>query len=86
MTVSSRAAQVALAASLAPLLPTQFLPAWRPAPVLSARIAPAMAYDHGRERLVLFGGSDTGETWEWHGSGWLLRQSPNNTSCRRSQS
>jgi hypothetical protein len=40
----------------------------------SGRIHPAMAYDTGRSRLVLFGGAaedvGLGDTWEWDGTAW----------------
>jgi hypothetical protein len=41
----------------------------------SARAGNAMAYDSGRGRVVLFGGSDPfgknfGDAWEWDGSSW----------------
>jgi hypothetical protein len=44
-----------------------------------ARFALGMAYDARRERVVLFGGKGNfsislGDTWEWDGSVWLLRQ------------
>ena len=35
----------------------------------------AMAWDHRRQVLVLFGGDPgRGETWEWDGQGWSLRE------------
>lgn len=43
-------------------------------PLLQPRIDSAMAYDSGRGRIVLFGGSSNntalGDTWEWDGSTW----------------
>jgi hypothetical protein len=41
----------------------------------SERGSPAMVYDPGRERIVLYGGfgadrSDLDDTWEWDGSQW----------------
>ena len=40
----------------------------------AARYRPALAYDAARERVVLYGGWDTtdtfGETWEFDGSDW----------------
>ena len=41
----------------------------------SARGSPAMAYDPGRNRIVLYGGfasnqNDLDDTWEWDGNGW----------------
>lgn len=50
---------------------------WTPppnTPVPAARRAFAMAYDKGRERLVVFGGAGDsnafGDTWEWDGVQW----------------
>ena len=47
----------------------------------SARTAHVMAYDASRQRVVLFGGSgtvhtldDLGDTWEWDGTSWTIRQ------------
>lgn len=42
------------------------------------RLFTGMAYDHARERLVLYGGSLTnddpyGDTWEWTGDAWIER-------------
>ena len=44
----------------------------------------AMVYDEARERVVLFGGAHTvngavgflGDTWEWNGSAWVQRTTP----------
>ena len=51
---------------------------WRQAPLLEGRTAHAMAYDAARQRVVLFGGSPTaatsGDTWEWDGVRWQLRE------------
>ena len=50
-----------------------------PAPVLrpSPRLDPAMADDVARARMVVFGGESNGtpfgDTWEWDGSTWTLR-------------
>lgn len=48
-----------------------------PTPSPSPRGAPAMAFDSGRGRVVLFGGSahnaELADTWEWDGSNWTLR-------------
>jgi hypothetical protein len=47
-----------------------------PAATPPARMAHAMAYDTGRQRIVLFGGFSTvgqsalGDTWEWDGTTW----------------
>jgi galactose oxidase-like protein len=52
---------------------TQKLPATSP----SARREHAMAYDSGRDRVVLFGGTTQnerlGDTWEFDGTTWLQR-------------
>jgi hypothetical protein len=32
-----------------------------------------MAYDAARQRVVLFGGQDLGDTWEWDGVSWAQR-------------
>lgn len=43
----------------------------------SPRYAHAMAFDSVRGRVVLFGGIDTvarGDTWEWDGTRWWLRE------------
>ncbi len=45
-----------------------------PGPV--PRLGHAMAYDHNRQRVVLFGGFNgdyLGDTWEWSGASWTLR-------------
>lgn len=50
-----------------------------------ARRSPAMAYDAGRERVVLFGGGATNtesDTWEWDGAAWLERSPANPPSAR----
>ena len=40
----------------------------------SSRLAATMAFDSGRNRTVLFGGSTGGaETWEWDGVAWMHR-------------
>jgi hypothetical protein len=36
----------------------------------SPRVAHAMAYEAARERVVLFGGEDGSNTWEWDGVAW----------------
>ncbi|MDX2198679.1 MAG: hypothetical protein SF069_06870 [Phycisphaerae bacterium] len=54
--------------------------AWRqesPATVPPERYFSAAAYDSGRRRVVMFGGTDAGanaqgDTWEWDGSDWRL--------------
>ena len=45
---------------------TQLAPATSP----SARNGHAMAYDAACQRVVLFGGSNLGDTWEWDGTDW----------------
>jgi hypothetical protein len=49
----------------------------------SARNHTAIAYDSKRNKIVLFGGHDFGrqdvanvfgDTWEWNGDGWLLKE------------
>jgi hypothetical protein len=47
-----------------------------PASSPSKRGSPAMGYDPGRKRIVLYGGfdgreSDLSDTWEWDGQGWV---------------
>src|SRR5436309_145576 len=42
---------------------------------LSPRDRHAMAYDSARGRVVLFGGSGLGDTWEWDGTSWTQRAS-----------
>jgi cysteine-rich repeat protein len=37
--------------------------------------APVMAFDQARERIVLFGGAPSSETWEWDGVTWTERVS-----------
>lgn len=42
----------------------------------SARYQPAIVYDSGRKRVILFGGIEKsgqhlGDTWEWDGMGWI---------------
>jgi hypothetical protein len=51
-----------------------------PATAPPARSEHALAYDSVRQRVVLFGGTNTaftppffGDTWEWDGTSWLLR-------------
>src|SRR6185369_2919428 len=43
-------------------------------PIEKSRFGQALAYDAARERVVLFGGSDTsgyfGDTWTWDGQQW----------------
>ncbi|MBX3377982.1 MAG: hypothetical protein KF678_13380 [Phycisphaeraceae bacterium] len=52
---------------------------WEYTPASSSpglRFFQSTAYDAGRDRIVLFGGSQStylGDTWEWDGSAWLLR-------------
>src|SRR5262249_8435506 len=48
---------------------TQLFPPNSPPP----RSETALAYDEGRDRVVLFGGSPNGaqETWEWDGQTWV---------------
>jgi hypothetical protein len=46
-----------------------------------------MAYDVGRQRVVLFGGADGvgvpfSDTWEWDGSSWVQRAPVSNPSAR----
>lgn len=48
-----------------------------------------MTYDHGRNKVVLFGGSTYGvplslnrETWEWNGSDWTLITTAHSPSAR----
>jgi cysteine-rich repeat protein len=36
---------------------------------------PAAAYDAGRHRVVVFGGTPNAETWEWDGTTWTARPS-----------
>jgi hypothetical protein len=36
----------------------------------SPRLAHAMAYEAARQRVVLFGGEDNPNTWEWDGVAW----------------
>ncbi len=57
-----------------------------PASVIGRR-APALAYDAGRRRMVLFGGWATGysgETWEYDGTGWI-RMNPIDSPPAREQ-
>ena len=46
-----------------------------------ARMAPTMAYDAARQRVVLYGGATAttqlGDVWEWDGEGWLERTPAN---------
>jgi hypothetical protein len=43
----------------------------------SARSGAAVAYDAGRQRVVLFGGNDANaETWEWDGAEWRGLEAP----------
>jgi hypothetical protein len=57
-------------------------PRWEPIPEMSFRVAPAMAYDPVRQRVVLFGGRHGNgfrqyylqDTWEWDGTAWHARQ------------
>lgn len=42
-------------------------------PSPSPRTEPGLAYDPTRDRVVLFGGSETQDTWEWDGERWELR-------------
>jgi hypothetical protein len=37
----------------------------------SKRAGHAMAYDSARARVVLFGGADLRDTWEWDGQIWI---------------
>ncbi len=53
---------------------TQKAPATNP----SARMNPAMVYDPGRQRVVMYGGSPAfgpayDETWEWNGTDWTQK-------------
>jgi len=50
----------------------------------SPRAGHALAYDAARGVTVLFGGDDSGETWEWAGDAWSLR-SPSVMPPSRSQ-
>src|SRR5688572_5127818 len=43
----------------------------------------AMAYDAGRQRVVLFGGNSGSDTWEWDGVSWA-QQNPANSPSPRS--
>jgi hypothetical protein len=47
-----------------------------------------MAYDLGRQRVVLFGGwngtSNVSDTWEWDGSNWTRRSPAASPSARGS--
>src|SRR5262249_36823206 len=59
----------------------------RPALSPPARWGHALAYDARRERVVLFGGTDTtdqvvDDTWEWDGSAWLRRAPPTSPAAR----
>ena len=36
----------------------------------------AMAYDEGRERVVIFGDQASADAWEWDGTDWALRSVP----------
>ena len=54
-----------------------------------ARSEHALAYDSVRQRVVLFGGTNTaftppflGDTWEWDGSTWLLRSPASSPGAR----
>jgi len=42
-----------------------------------------MAYDSHREVVVLFGGSDRDDTWEWDGETWTERTTPTSPPGRR---
>lgn len=50
----------------------------KPRKLPEPRVLPGLAYDSRRDRLVLFGGSGSGQsrwlgdTWEWDGSDWRL--------------
>src|SRR5262245_28460927 len=62
----------------APLLLAAAVPAqasWMRARVLETRVGAAMAYDAARQRVVLFGGSESllGDPWEWDGVRWVPR-------------
>jgi hypothetical protein len=51
--------------------------AWNVAEAPSARSGAAVAYDAGRQLVVLFGGNDANaETWEWDGAKWLAVDAP----------
>lgn len=58
-----------------------------PANAPSPRYAAAMAYDVGRDRIVLWGGNDgsssLGDTWEFDGASWLQRSLPQNPPAGR---
>lgn len=41
----------------------------------------AMAYDSRRGRVLLFGGVDDPETWEWDGRGWIPLMIPRPPEC-----
>ncbi len=55
----------------------------------SGRTEPAMAYDAGRQRVVLFGGANAGgvlgDTWEWDGTAWVQRATTGIPARRASQ-
>ncbi len=52
------------------------------------RMAAAVAWDAGRDRLVLFGGTvpsadePLGDTWEWDGTQWYLMSPPESPQAR----
>jgi hypothetical protein len=61
------------------------VPGWTPARVLDRRSQHALAYDAARQRVVLFGGWNTGylfDTWEWDGGTWSQRSPSASPSAR----
>lgn len=57
-----------------------------PAASPAARAFPAMVYDSGRSRTVLFGGlsqsAQLGDTWEWDGNQWTQKSTATAPSAR----
>src|SRR5687767_936871 len=64
-------------------LPAQVF--WQQRHLAERRADHAMAYDLGRQRVVLFGGRAPGfgqDTWEWDGATWTRRFPANSPSAR----
>ncbi len=79
---------LALGPLLSTLLPAQTNWTQRASTGPLARAGHAMAYDSGRGRVVLFGGSPNGstslfaDTWEWDGTNWNQRNPATPPSAR----